>query len=601
MPVLNLGILAHVDTGKTSLTERLLHAAGVTDTLGRVDDGSTRTDSLELERRRGITIKSAVVSFALRGTTVNLIDTPGHPDFIAEVERVLGVLDGAVLVVSAVEGVQAQTRVLARTLHRLGIPTLVFVNKVDRGGARFAGVLDEIASRVSPAIVPMTRVVDIGTRQASVASHVDLVRLADHDDQVLAALVEERPPPPVRVRGRVHPVFFGSAITGAGIEELIGGITGLLPSRAAGAEASGTVFKVERGPAGEKLAYLRMFGGVVRVRDRVGPDRVTGIEVFADGGTATRDRIVAGEIGRLRGLATVKIGDAVGARAEAAAQFAPPSLETVVEAARPVDRSALHGALTELAEQDPLIALRQDEDRHELHVSLYGEVQKEVIEATLAEQYGIEVTFRETVTLCVERPAGVGEAVEVIGVEPNPFLATVGLRVEPGTGTFALGVEAGAMPAAFFKAVEETVHETLRRGLCGWPVDGYHVTLTRCGYWARQSHAHGVFDKSMSSTAGDFRQLTPLVVMAALRVAGTTVLAPVHAFRAELPADTLPAVLPLLARLGGFPLRTSGGELEGMVPAGHVHEFQRRLPGLTRGEGLLETAFDHYEPVRSQP
>src|SRR6187402_775927 len=141
MRTLNLGILAHVDAGKTTLTERLLYAAGVIDELGSVDQGSTQTDTLALERQRGITIKSAVVSFPIDEVTVNLIDTPGHPDFIAEVERVLSVLDGAVLVVSAVEGVQPQTRVLMRTLRRLGVPTLVFVNKIDRGGARYERVL----------------------------------------------------------------------------------------------------------------------------------------------------------------------------------------------------------------------------------------------------------------------------------------------------------------------------------------------------------------------------------------------------------------------------------------------------------------------------
>src|SRR6266700_4280765 len=153
--MLNLGILAHVDAGKTSLTERLLYTAGVIDEVGSVDDGSTQTDSLELERQRGITIKSAVVSFAIGDIAVNLIDTPGHPDFIAEVERVLNVLDGAVLVISAVEGVQAQTRVLMRTLQRLHIPTLIFVNKIDRRGAHYEGVLREIAEKLTPAIIPM--------------------------------------------------------------------------------------------------------------------------------------------------------------------------------------------------------------------------------------------------------------------------------------------------------------------------------------------------------------------------------------------------------------------------------------------------------------
>ena len=152
---LNLGILAHVDAGKTTLTERLLYAAGVIDEIGSVDEGTTQTDSLELEQRRGITIKSAVVSFAIDDVTVNLIDTPGHPDFIAEVERVLNVLDGAVLVISAVEGVQPQTRVLMRALQRLGVPTLIFVNKIDRRGARYERVLESISERMSPAIVAM--------------------------------------------------------------------------------------------------------------------------------------------------------------------------------------------------------------------------------------------------------------------------------------------------------------------------------------------------------------------------------------------------------------------------------------------------------------
>src|SRR2546421_848542 len=155
MRILNLGILAHVDAGKTTLTERLLYAAGVIDEIGSVDDGSTQTDSLALERQRGITIKSAVVSFAIDDVTVNLIDTPGHPDFIAEVERVLNVLDGAVLVISAVEGVQPQTRVLMRALRRLHVPTLIFVNKIDRLGADDERVLQGIAEKLTPAIVPM--------------------------------------------------------------------------------------------------------------------------------------------------------------------------------------------------------------------------------------------------------------------------------------------------------------------------------------------------------------------------------------------------------------------------------------------------------------
>ena len=394
MRTLNLGILAHVDAGKTSLTERLLYAAGVIDEIGSVDDGSTQTDTLALERQRGITIKSAVVSFVIDDVTVNLIDTPGHPDFIAEVERVLSVLDGAVLVISAVEGVQPQTRVLMRTLQRLHIPTLMFVNKIDRGGAQYERVLQDIAGKLTPAIIPMGSARDLGTRNpgftpygaADVAFTARLADLlADHDDAMLAAYVHDettvsygqlRDELAAQTRqALVHPVFFGSAITGAGVDSLIAGITELLPAAEGDVDGpvSGAVFKVERGPAGEKIAYVRMFSGTVRTRDRLRfrPDderKVTAISVFDRGSAVQRASVSAGQIGKLWGLGDFQIGDAIGVPRTNADRhyFAPPTLQSVISPCRPTDIGALRVALDQLAEQDPLINLRQDDVRQEI-------------------------------------------------------------------------------------------------------------------------------------------------------------------------------------------------------------------------------------------
>ncbi|MEQ8144972.1 translation factor GTPase family protein [Streptomyces sp. OP7] len=630
MHVLNLGILAHVDAGKTSLTERLLHTAGVIDELGSVDDGSTTTDTLALERRRGITIKSAVVSFPLDDITVNLLDTPGHPDFVAEVERVLGVLDGAVLVLSAVEGVQAQTRVLMRVLRRLSLPTLIFVNKIDRRGAREADLLREMAARLTPALAPMGTTEGLGTPRARFVPGVQpaaLDALTEHDDGLLAAyvdgtLTQDRLRDALVTQTRqalVHPVHFGSAATGAGVDALLTGVRELLPPAGGDPQGpvSGAVFKVERGPAGEKIAYARLFSGTLRARDRVPfgagdttEGRVTGVSVFGRGTGTRADAVEAGGIARLWGLTDVRVGDAIGEPAKEHGHFfAPPTLETVVVPGDGVDPGRLHLALAQLAEQDPLIGLRHDERRRETSVSLYGEVQKEVVQATLAEEYGLDVTFRGTTPLCVERLAGPGEAAEFIKQDGNPFIATVGLRVDPappGTGTdFRLEVELGAMPYAFFKAVEDTVRTTLGQGPHGWQVTDCAVTMTHCGYWPRQSHAHQRFDKSMSSTGADFRGLTPLVLMDALRRAGTVVHEPVHRFRIEAPADTLGALLPALGGLGAVP-RTTGtrgalGVLDGTVPAARVRELEQRLPGLTRGEGELETRFGHYAPVTHGP
>ena len=633
MRTLNLGILAHVDAGKTSLTERLLYAAGVIDVIGSVDDGSTQTDSLPLEQQRGITIKSAVVSFVLGDVTVNLIDTPGHPDFIAEVERVLHVLDGAVLVISAVEAVQSQTRVLMRTLKRLGIPTLIFVNKIDRASAGYERVLGDIAEKLTPAIIAMGTTHDVGTGGAGSTPYgpadvdftdrlVDL--LAEHDEAFLAAYVnDEAAASHSQMRERlaeqtgaalVHPVFFGSAITGAGSDALIAGLTELLPAAAGAPEdlLAAAVFKVERAPSGEKIAYARVFSGTLRLRERLqfGADcegTLTAIQVFEEGAAVQRRSLSAGQIGKLWGLADIQIGDTLGAARTTGNQrhFAPPTLETVIVACRPSERGALHVALSQLVEQDPLINLRRDEVRQETLLSLYGEVQKEVIQQTLADDFGIEVEFSESTTICVERPSGSGTAFEVIAKEPNPFLATVGLRVDPAPlesgNEFRLEVELGSMPLAFFNAVEEAVDETLRQGLYGWRVTDCTVTMTHSGYWARQSSAHGVFDKSMSSTAGDFRNLTPLVLMDALRQAGCAVYEPVLRFYMEMPEDTYGPLLPLLATLGAMPesprLRGSTCLLEGQIPAARLQELQQRLPGMTRGEGVLESTFDRYAPV----
>ena len=635
MQTLNLGILAHVDAGKTSLTERLLYNAGVIDQIGSVDQGSTQTDSLALERARGITIKAAVVSFRVGAVTVNLIDTPGHPDFIAEVERVLNVLDGAVLVISAVEGVQPQTRVLMRTLRRLGIPTVIFVNKVDRSGARGEPLVREIASKLSPDIIPLNEVHGLGTRSASVRplgpvdpAHVDALTelLAGSDDAMLAGYLDGTvvPYPSLRRRlaeqtrrGRAFPVLYGSALTGAGTDSLAEALTDLLPTDAGDAEGplSGTVFKIERGAAGQKLAYARLFSGTVRTRDRLRfgsghEGKVTDIRVFDDGTDQQRTSVTAGQIAKLSGLVSVQVGDSVGPTARRAdPAFAPPTLETVVTSEDPAQHGALHAALTLLAEQDPLIDLRQDPATGRVFVSLYGEVQKEVVQATLADDFGIRARFTESTVICIERPIGVGHAVQYIDTPPNPYLATVGLRIEPaavdsGVSYTVAGERRGTMPPAFFTAIAETVPEALQQGRFGWQVTDCLVTLTHTGYWPRQSHAHAVFDKSMSSTAGDFRQLTRVVLRQAVEEAGTMVLEPVSRFRIEVPAESLGPMLPELVRFGAIPhspeVQGDLGIVIGDIPAAKVHALTTMLPGLTHGEGVLESSFDHYEPVRGE-
>ncbi|TDO68471.1 ribosomal protection tetracycline resistance protein [Kribbella sp. VKM Ac-2571] len=601
-----MGIVAHVDAGKTSLTERLLYAAGVIDRVGRVDDGNTQTDSMDLERKRGITIRSAVVSFALGDLPVNLIDTPGHSDFIAEVERALSVLDGAVLVISAVEGVQPQTRLLMRTLDRLRIPTLLFVNKIDRVGARYDELLADIRRLLTPAAVPMEAVAELGLRTASVVP-LPVQRgevsemLAERNDSFLELYLEGVAADNAAelrrqvAKAEIYPVYFGSAMTGVGIAEVIEGIRMWLPRATAAPddELRAQVFKVERGAAGQKIASARIVSGTLAARTSVavhpvdGPAyevRPSGIDVFGDGGRHAVDRAEAGQIVALRGLKSIRIGDQLGVRtAQVGRLFAPPTLETVVSAR---DRVKLFQALTQLAEQDPLIRVRKAD---EITVSLYGEVQKEVIASLLESEYGVDVTFSETTPIHVERLIGTGAATREMS--ESLWTAGVGFRVSPVAEgiEYNLEVELGVLTRAFHTAIEETVRQTLRQGLYGWEIPNIRVDVT-----------HTEFDNA-GSTAADFRRLVPLVLLQAIAEAGTTVLEPVNHFELDVPSDTVSRVLAHVAEHRGVVTQTTLTEtqahIEGTIPAATTHPFESMLPTLGRGEALLATSFHGYSPV----
>ena len=325
--------------------------------------------------------------------------------------------------------------------------------------------------------------------------------------------------------------------------------------------------------------------------------------------------VAAGEIGKLWGLAGIQVGDPIGEPATTGKQhqFAPPTLETVVVPVRPEQRAALRAALTQLAEQDPLINVRQDDTRQEISVSLYGEVQKEVIGATLANEFDVEVTFRETTTICVERPAGVGEAVELLNAASNPFRATIGLRVEPapvGSGNeFRLSVDYRTVPLYVYKTtenfadvMEQNVLQTLREGLFGWAVTDCVVTMVECNYSSPDGPPS---TRGPLSTPGDYRRLTPMVLMDALERAGTVVCEPMVRLSLEIPAGSTGAVLGTLGRLSapveGQFVHGDIGAIQALLPVARMPDLQRQMPGLTGGEGVIESSFAGYQPVNGQP
>jgi ribosomal protection tetracycline resistance protein len=367
-----------------------------------------------------------------------------------------------------------------------------------------------------------------------------------------------------------------------------------------------------------------MFSGSLRPRQRVpvagGEEaKPTSVRVFAPPGAPRRDAVSAGEMATVRGLGTIRVGDAIGEPPpgqDVAARFPRPALEAVVAARNPGQQGSLRAALNQLAEQDPLINVRQDE-RAEIAVSLYGEVQKEVIAATLERDYGIGAEFRETTTVCIERPARAGEAEEVISaptktnitgrsspLSTNPFRATLALRIEPaapGSGVeFRSEVEVRLVPLYLFHTVETFVRqmeayvrEALAEGLHGWGVTDCRVTMTDSGYGA-----------PITSPA-DFRRLTQLVLMTALDRAGTWVCEPLAELSLEMPASTAQGVLAALGRLGGRVTgQFSAADLTratAVLPLARLRTLQHQLPGLSMGEGILESRPGGYQPIGENP
>jgi ribosomal protection tetracycline resistance protein len=616
LEILNIGIVAHVDAGKTSLTERILYETHVIDEIGRVDTGNTQTDALELEKRRGITIKASVVSFFVDDLKINLIDTPGHADFLAEVERSFSVLDGAILVISAVEGIQAQTKILFSALKKLRIPTIIFINKIDRSGAQSDELLKHVKEKLTEHIIPLYRTEHIGTKQATVTQNylqdpiflqICLEQLALNDESSLAAYVNGESLTEEQVRtelkqqvgdAMLSPVFFGSAITGVGVTELLANLADLFSSSTSREDVplSGVVFKLEKEATGEKVAYVRVFAGNLRIRmyvtlqrrNREGvvefyTSKVKKLHLFLEGKTVQAQQVGAGEFCKVWGLQGVKIGDVVGEWSESIKiiHLANPQLETRIEAVHPEQNYRLYQALLEMAEEDPLIYVIRDDLHQSIYLRILGEVQKEVIESMLKENYGLDVRFAETGIVCIEKPRGIGQAVEFMGATGNPFVATVGFLVEPGPVGSGVTYKStpGALPLAFYRAIEEMVRATLAQGLYGWEVTDIVVTLAYMGY------------SSPVTVASDFRNLVPLVLMEALSQAGTEVYEPINQFELSAPIDVLSTAMFKLSALRATYeqpiLHNDTFILTGSLPVETSEQFRRELPAFTGGEGVF--------------
>lgn len=618
MKTINIGIVAHVDAGKTTTTENLLYYSGIIKEVGRVDSGNTQTDSMELERKRGITIKASAISFTWNDTKVNLIDTPGHVDFISEVERSLSVLDGAILVVSAVEGIQSQTRILFNTLKYLKIPTLIFINKLDRIGANCNRLFNEIKKTMTDKIVILQNVHNEGSKDVSVSELFetsiisdDLINiLSDLDESFLEAYIEgidlnekeiKEKISSYSKQGSLYPVLCGAASIGLGIKDLLDGICNFLPTadKDNNGDLSGVVFKIDRTSGNEKKVFVRLFDGKISVRDAVSvynidsAEKVKKLKILENGKFIETQSISAGDIGVLYGLKNLKIGDIIGEPSSKmkGISMAKPTLRTTVSAINKKDTSKLFKALTLLADEDPLLELGTDDIEKEIYVNLFGEVQMEILRSILEDYYAIKVQFSNIQTIYKEAPKNVGTAIMRMCEELNPFWATVGLKIEPrerGTGLkYSSEVSIGSLPKSFQNAIEEAVIKTSKQGLLGWELTDIKVILT-CGEFF-----------SPASTPADFRNVTPMVFMEALYEAKTGLLEPLHEFELRVPNNVLSkAIWDLKTMRATFDNPTAIEDeflIKGFIPVENSKEYKLKLSSYTEGKGVFVTKFYGYK------
>ncbi|HEI8548724.1 TPA: TetM/TetW/TetO/TetS family tetracycline resistance ribosomal protection protein, partial [Enterococcus faecium] len=551
MKIINIGVLAHVDAGKTTLTESLLYNSGAITELGSVDKGTTRTDNTLLERQRGITIQTGITSFQWENTKVNIIDTPGHMDFLAEVYRSLSVLDGAILLISAKDGVQAQTRILFHALRKMGIPTIFFINKIDQNGIDLSTVYQDIKEKLSMEIIIKQKVElhpNICVMSCTEPEQWDVV-IEGNDDLLekymsgksLEALELEQEEIRRFQNCSLYPVYHGSAKSNIGIEQLIEVITNKFYSSTyrKKSELCGNVFKIEYSEERQRLAYVRLYGGILHLRDSVRISekekiKITEMYTSINGELCKIDKAYSGEIVILQNeflkLNSV-LGDTKLLPQRERIENPLPLLQTTVEPSKPQQREMLLDALLEISDSDPLLQYYVDSTTHEIILSFLGKVQMEVTCALLQEKYHVEVKIKKPTVIYMERPLKKAEYTIHIEVPPNPFWASIGLSVSPlplGSGMqYESSVSLGYLNQSFQNAVMEGIRYGCEQGLYGWNVTDCKICFKYGLYY------------SPVSTPADFRMLAPIVLEQVLKKAGTELLEPYLSFKIYAPQEYL--------------------------------------------------------------
>lgn len=592
--VLNVGLLAHVDAGKTTLSESILYQSGAIRNLGRVDHQDAFLDTDEMERERGITIFSKQAVLTWKDTEITLLDTPGHVDFSAEMERVLQVLDCAVLVISGADGVQGHTETLWKLLTRYGIPVFLFVNKMDQEGTDCGKLLAELKSRFSEGCIDFGRV-ETGAEEV-------IEEIAVCDEQTMEEYLEKGSVAAASIRRlvaerKIFPCYFGSALHLQGVEELMNGICTYQMQKEYPAVFGAKVYKIARDGQGNRLTYLKVTGGTLKVKDVIGEngDKVNQIRVYSGEKYELLSEADAGKVCAVTGLAETYPGQGLGAEKDSELPILEPVLTYRIILPDDCNVHTMLRDLKLLEEEEPELHVVWIEKSQEIHVQLMGDVQIEILQRIIKERFGVLVEFgkgsivyKETIAAPVE---GVGH------FEPLRHYAEVHLRLEPGERGSGIQFDSecseDVLDRNWQRLVLTHLEEKEHKGvLTGSVITDMKITLTSGK--AHLKHTEG----------GDFRQATYRAVRQGLKKAESVLLEPYYEFRIELPSENVGrAMTDIQNRFGKFEVPETLGKmtvLTGIAPVSTLSGYQKDVIAYTGGRGRISLTLKGYDLCHNQ-
>lgn len=589
-----IGLLAHVDAGKTTLSESMLYLSGRIRQQGRVDHGNAYLDTYELERARGITIFSKQAELVFGELEVTLLDTPGHVDFSAEMERTLRVLDYAILVINGADGVQGHTETLWKLLKQYRIPAFLFINKMDQNGTDAEKLLEELRVKLSGSCIRFGEAED---------SEEFLENVAMAEEQVLETYLEHG----MIERGeisrliwerKVFPCYFGSALKNIGVKEFLAGLECYAKERSYPEEFGAKVYKIARDPQGNRLTYLKVTGGVLKVRDLIRyqdvEEKVSQIRIYSGEKYDAVQEVRAGRVCAVTGLTKTYPGEGLGAEPPSEGPVLTPVLNYQLILPEGCDTHGMLLKLRQLEEEDPELHIVWNEELGEIHAQLMGEVQTEILQSMIRERFQTEVTFgpgnivyKET----IKRPAeGVGH------FEPLRHYAEVHLLLEPGESgsglVFAADCSEDVLDRNWQRLILTHLAEKEHRGvLTGSSITDMKITLVAGR--AHLKHTEG----------GDFRQATYRAVRQGLKSTESVLLEPYYEFRMEIPAEFVGRALTDIQRMAGeFQTPDTEGDfavITGSAPVSEMRDYQLEVTSYTKGRGRLFCTLKGYAPCHN--